>query len=301
MITRVTTGFLALAAVLGPVFSSAADLVAPKLIQPVLTDNKEGMMKSPQGVACNKEGTFIVADSGNGRLLAYTFKDDVVKGGGEMRPSQMSYPQRVQLNSKGDIYVLDGKNHKVLRLNSQGAFQSFLEARGVPGAAPVPKSFKIDPEDNIYLLDPLSERVLMLDAEGKYLKSVAFPSPHGFFTDLAVTWSGDIYIVDSTNSIVYKAAKGADAFTPLTKSMKADMDFPGYITIDSKGNIYIVDQDGGGIIALGPDGTIRTRMLSMGVKPGLLLYPGQICLTEKGDLFVADRDNNRVQIFETSK
>lgn len=300
MIIRANIGFMTLVLLL-PIFASAAELTAPKLIQPVLTDNKEGMMKSPQGIACNKEGAFIVADSGNGRLLSYTYKDDVVKGGGEIRPAQLSYPQRVQLNSKGDMYVLDGKSHKIAHLNPQGNFVAFLEPQGIPGVAPVAKSFKIDPEDNIYILDIFSERVLMLDPDGKYLKSKAFPSPHGFITDLAVTWSGDMYLVDSTNCMVLKSAKGADAFTPLTKNMKTDMDFPGYMTIDSKGTIYLVDQDGGGIIALGPDGNIRTRMFSMGVKPGYLFYPGQICLSEGGTLFVADRDNNRVQLFEMPK
>lgn len=298
MVTRL----LAFALLLLPLVSSAAELTAPKLIQPVLMDNKEGMMKSPQGVACNKEGAFIVADSGNGRLLSYTFSDEVVKGGAEIRPSQMSYPQRIQLNSKGEIFVLDGKLRKILHLGQQGNFLGFLEPQGIPGGvAPVPKSFKIDPEDNIYILDTFSERVLVLDPAGKYQKAVPFPSPHGFFTDLAVTWGGTVYLVDSTDSIVFAAAKEATAFTPLTKSMRTDMDFPGYMTVDSKGTIYVVDQDGGGIIALGPDGAIRTRMLSMGTKPGLLYYPGQICLSEKGYLFVADRDNNRVQIFEMPK
>lgn len=302
MITHATKGMLVLALLLAPFISSAAEITAPKLIQPVLTDNKEGMMKSPQGVACNKDGSFIVADSGNGRLLSYTFADDAVKGGGEIRPAQMAYPQRVQLNSKGEIYVLDGKLRKILRLNPQGGFLGFLDPQGIPGGtAPVPKSFKIDAEDNIYVLDTFSERVLMLDPAGKYQKSIAFPSPHGFITDLAVSWGGSVYLVDSTNCMVFVAAKDATAFSPLTKSMKADMDFPGYLTIDGKGNIYVVDQDGGGIILLGPDGSVRTRILSMGTKAGSLYYPGQICLSEKGNLFVADRDNNRVQIFEMPK
>ena len=37
-----------------------------------------------------------------------------------------------------------------------------------------------------------------------------------------------------------------------------------YLTTDSKGIIYVVDQNGGGIIVLGQDGSFRGRMLSMG-------------------------------------
>ncbi|GFE59089.1 NHL repeat-containing protein [Geobacter sp. AOG1] len=302
MITGTIRLNLVLALLMIPVQSFSAQTTTLKLVQPVLTDAKEGMLKSPQGVACNKEGLFIVGDTGNGRLLTYTFKDDAVKGGGEVKLPQMIYPQRLQLNSKGEIFVLDGKLRRILRLSQQGAFIGFLDPQGLPGGtAPVPKSFKIDEQDNIYILDTYSERVIVLDPAGKYLKEVPFPSPHGFFTDLAVNAEGSIYLVDGTNSTVFVAEKKAMAFVPLTKSMKADMDFPGYITTDSRGNIYLVDQNGGGIIALGPDGSFRTRMLSMGWKPGLLYYPGQICLNNKGALFVADRDNNRVQIFEMAK
>ena len=223
------------------------------------------MLKSPQGVACNKEGLFIVGDTGNGRLLTYTFKDDAVKGGGEVKLPQMIYPQRLQLNSKGEIFVLDGKLRRILRLSQQGTFLGFLEPQGIPGEiAPVPKSLKIDDQDNIYILDTFSERVLVLDSAGKFLKAIVFPSPHGFFTDLAVNADGSIYLVDSTNSIVFVAAKNATAFAPLTKSMKADMDFPGYITTDSKGNIFVVDQNGGGIIVLAPDGSFGTREIPPG-------------------------------------
>ncbi|RII25758.1 MAG: hypothetical protein CXR31_12140 [Geobacter sp.] len=298
MILRATR-FLTMSLLLLPAASFGAETMTLKLVQPVLVDAKEGMMKSPQGVACTSDGAFFVADTGNGRLLTYTFKDDAVKGGGEIKVPQMTSPLRLQLNSKGEIYVLDGKSRRILRLSPQGSFLGYLDIQGLPaGAAPVPNSFKIDAKDNIYVLDIFSSRVLLLDPSGNFQKEIPFPPQHGFFTDLAVHTDGSIYLIDSTNSMVFAAAKNAAAFTPLSKSLKADMDFPGYITTDRGGSLYVVDQNGGGIIVLGADGAVRTRMLSMGWKPGLLYYPGQICLNDKGFLFVADRDNNRVQIFE---
>jgi sugar lactone lactonase YvrE len=273
-----------------------------KLVQPVLTDNKEGMIKNPQGIGCDDDGLFIVADSGNGRLLSYTYKDDLVKFGSEMKVAQLPYPVRVQLNSKGDIFVFDGKLRRIAHLNPQGAFQGYLDPQALPSTAPfVLRSFKIDRQDNIYLLDILSERVLVLDPTGKYQKQIAFPANHGSFSDLAVNRNGDLYLLDSTNAMVFVASKDANAFNPLTKSLKEDMNFPANISIDSSGKIFLVDQNGGGIIVLGQNGAFLTRMLSMGWKPGFLYYPSQICINGKGNVFVADRDNNRVQIFELSR
>jgi streptogramin lyase len=293
---------LLLALLSSPLHSFAAEGMSMKLVQPVLTDNKEGMMKIPQGIDCDDAGLFIVADSGNGRLLSYTYKDEIVKWVSEIKIPQIPYPIRVQLNSKGDIFVFDGKLRRIAHLNPQGAFLGYLDPQALPSTAPfVIRSFKIDRQDNIYLLDILSERVLVLDPAGKFQKPIAFPANHGSFCDLAVNRNGDIYLLDSTNAIVFVAPKDANAFTPLTKNLREDMNFPANISIDGSGKIFLVDQNGGGIIVLGQNGAFLTRMLSMGWKPGFLYYPSQICINGKGTVFVADRDNNRVQIFELSR
>ena len=299
--TRTKRTLLFLAFLLFPVCSYGAETL--RLVQPVLTDDKEGMMKSPQGVVCNNDGMFVVSDSGNGRLLTYTFKEDVVKWGAEIKIPQLNYPQLLQMNSKGEIYVFDGRQRRILHLSPQGAFIGFLDIQGLPsGAAPVLSSFKIDDHDSIYVLDIFGERVLVLDQTGKFQRQITFPADHGFISDLAVGAGGNVYLLDSTRDMVYSAAKEASSFTPFTKSLVGDMDFPTYITTGPKGaTVYVVDQDGGGIIVLGPDGSYRTRMLSMGWKPGYLSYPGQICIDDKDTVFVADRDNNRVQIFEMKK
>ncbi len=296
--------FLIPALFLFPLGPAWAEVTALKLIQPVLTDDKEGTMKQPEGIACNEGAAFVVADSGNGRLLNYTFKEGVVGGGTEIKVPQLPYPGRLQMNAKGEIFVLDGKLRRIGRLNAQGGFIGYLEIQGLPSsAAVVPRSFKLDPQGNIYLLDIFSERVLVLDPAGKFQREIKFPTSQGqsFFSDLAVNINGDVLLLDSVNSIIYAAAKDAAAFAPLTKSLKQDMDFPVYLTTDGRGILYVVDQNGGGIIVLDQQGAFRGRMLRMGWKPGFVAYPSQICLNGKGVAFIADRDNNRVQIFEVLK
>jgi hypothetical protein len=73
------------------------------------------------------------------------------------------------------------------------------------------------------------------------------------------------------------------------------------LTTDNRGTIYIVDENGGGIVILGVDGTFVGRQLTMGWTEGLLYYPSQICINGKGEVFIADRGNSRVQIFMLTK
>jgi DNA-binding beta-propeller fold protein YncE len=97
--------------------------------------------------------------------------------------------------------------------------------------------------------------------------------------------------------MVFSAAKDANSFSPFTKSLREYLNFPTNITTDKKGTLYIVDENGSGIVLLGQDGSYLGRQLSMGWNEGLLYYPSQMCINEKGEVFIADRGNSRVQVF----
>jgi DNA-binding beta-propeller fold protein YncE len=287
---------------LTPLVSFGAETLKLRYLTTVSADEKEGQLKFPEGVACNDKAVLIVADTGNGRLVRYSFQDKVLKGGTEIKLPQLVYPVRVQLNAKGDMYVLDGKQRKIVRLNPEGAFVGYLEPQGMTGPANfVVTSFKIDSADNLYLGDISQGRVVVLDPAGKFVKQIDFPKDYGFISDLAVTPGGDILLLDSVNAVVFAAKKDAAAFTPLSKSMHEYMNFPTYITAGTRGELYLVDQDGGALIVMGLDGSFLGRQLGLGWKTGLLYYPSQICITKNGEFIIADRNNSRVQIFESAK
>ena len=101
--------------------------------------------------------------------------------------------------------------------------------------------------------------------------------------------------------MVFSAAKDSNSFSPLTKSLREYLYFPTGIATDSRGMIYIVDENGDGIVVLGRDSSFVGRQLSMGWNEGFLYYPSQLCVNEKGEVFIADRGNSRVQIFTLVK
>lgn len=264
----------------------------------IYLDVQEKKIKRPEGVACGGDGTLVVADTGNGRLIRYTFQNNVLQGGQGMALQQLTYPVRVQVDAHGDIFALDEKQRRIVHMSPEGAFRDYVQPVGMPAAETmVPRSFKIDGSGAIYILDVFSEKVVALDSDGKFLKSVDFPKEYGFISDLAVDVAGTVYLVDSVQSVVYSAAKDAKKFTALTKSMKENVLFPTSMTTDRRGILYLVDQNGGDIVLIGQDGSFQGRQSAVGWKEGMLRYPSQACVTEGGELVVADRDNNRVQVF----
>jgi sugar lactone lactonase YvrE len=133
----------------------------------------------------------IVGDTGNERLLRYSYQDRNLKGGTEIKVPELSNPIRLQINSKEEIFALDGKKRRIFRLSSEGAFKGYVDAEGVPSPSTfVPRSFKIDGNNNIYILDIFTGRVLVLNPEGKYQKQIPFPKDFGFFSDLSVDSEG---------------------------------------------------------------------------------------------------------------
>jgi len=285
-----------------PLSSFAADSFKLRYATSAVTDSKGVALKMPEGAACS-DTELIVADTENGRLVRYSYQDKTLKGGDEIRIAQIVFPIRAQMDSKGDIFVLDGRSHKIVHLNGEGAFVGNVDPQGVISPANFSiKSFKIDSSDNLFLLDIYGERVLKLDPTGKVVNQLAFPKNYGFVTDLAVTLGGDILILDSVKSTVYVARKDNPAFLPYTKDLSGYMNFASYITTGSgSADIYLLDEDGGAVVVVGPDGSFKGRQLSLGWKPGLLYYPTQMCMNKKGDVFIADRNNSRVQIFENVK
>ncbi len=264
-------------------------------------DAEEKPLKAPEGVACSDSGYVAVADTGNKRLVIYTFKGGRLGGGKEIKVEQLTSPQRVQLDAKGDLLALDLKTRKVVRITAGGAYAGPVVAKGIEDSAALqPTSFKLDASGNVYLLDGPGRRVLVLDPSGNVTAQIPLPKESGVVTDIAVAAGGGLYAIDAVNAVVWSAEKGAAAFKALTPSLKDRMSFPSYITT-SKGRLFVVDQNGNGIVILGVDGSYQGRQLSIGWNDGLVNYPGQLCITESGATFVADRFNNRVQAFSTAK
>ncbi len=285
-----------------PMKSFNAETVKLRYVQSIYFDDRGVGLKQPEGVACDDKSVLVVGDTGNDRLLQYTFREKSLKAGTEIKIPQLSIPIRVQINSKGEIFALDGKRRRIVRLTPEGTFKGYVDPEGIPSPSTyVPRSFKIDRGNNIYILDIFSSRVLVLNAEGKYQKQIPFPKDYGFFSDISVDSKGTLLLLDCVKPMVFAASRDSNSFSPLTKGLREYLNFPTSITTDNRGTIYVVDQNGSGIVILGQDGSYQGRQLNMGRNEGLLYFPSQMCVNDKGEVFIADRGNSRIQIFTLVK
>lgn len=275
---------------------SAAETARLRHLASIYVDENGAGLRSPEGVACDGSGRLVVGDTGNDRLVRFTYQDRALGGGSEIKIPELSAPSRIQLNSKGEIYAFDQKQRRIVHLGEDGAFRNVVSFDGVPPPSTVvPKSFKIDTADNLYVLDVFSARVLVLDAEGRFQKALPIPDDAGFVTDVAVDLAGNVLLLDAVKRRVLSTAREAGAFTALGGDPSLTT-MPVYLA-ENKGTIFVVEGSGSSIVALGQDGTFLTRQLTLGWTDGALRHPSQICVNDKDEMFVADRDNSRVQVF----
>jgi len=282
-----------------PAISFAGTAVKFEHIVSIYSD-AEGMgLKEPEGVACNEKSPLYVADTGNGRILRFIFKNNALEtGAAEIKPPQISYPLKMKIDSREQIYVLDGKERRIVRLTSEGRFKDYLEPSGLPSPASyVIGSFDLDADDDIYILDILSRRVLELGPDGRYRRHIPFPGDFGGGLDIAVDFRKNILLVDGPGAKVFSASRASSSFSLLSGGLREYMRFPTSVATDSRGRIYLVDRNGGSIIILGQDGSFIGRRSGKGWKEGLLNYPSQMCINGKGQVFIADTNNSRIQIF----
>jgi len=280
------------------VSSYGAETVKLRLLTAAYMDDKGSALKRPEGVAFDEKSLLVVADTGNGRILQYNFNGDRLAPLAPLVVPQLPYPIQVQIDPQGEIMALDGKSRRIVRVTPSGEFKGYLDPTGIPTSGTVvPRSFKVDRKGNVYILDIFSARVLVLDPSGKFQREIPFPQKYGFFSDLAVDGNGTVFLVDSVGGKVYTAKRDATAVTPFSESLQEDLDFPISIASDSRGRLFLSDQNGSGIVILGPDGSFRGRQSGMGWKEGLLRYPSALYISDNGTLFIADRGNSRVQVF----
>jgi DNA-binding beta-propeller fold protein YncE len=265
----------------------------------ISSDGKGVALKAPEGVACVGNGSVVIADTGNARLLTVGMKEDGSVGAvTELKLAELPYPTRVRAMKDGSLLVLDRKKKKVARVE-KGQVVGYVEVPGEQPGKVLVGAFGVDGAGTVYLLDIARNVIWAVDPAAAKPRTIALPSPReAIITDLSADEDGSIYAVDTLGTKVWVARKGEAALAPLSKELKDVMSFPAYVLV-SGGRLYVVDQHGCGIVVLGMDGTFLGRRLSIGWNEGLVRYPAQICLDETHHLYVADRQNNRVQAFST--
>lgn len=211
-------------------------------------------------------------------------------------------PTEVAVDTKGDIYVADTYNHRVVVFDSQGRFIATFGKRG-QGRHEIefPSGVAVAPNGNIYVLSRSLNKVVIYDSKRVPFWEIFAESPQA-----AAIKDGKFYLA-TYRGIMVGDLKG-NLLTNFGRWGRnaGGVDRPGGIAVDSKGNIYVADSMNYRLQAFSPSGkslwtvgaapkkgeVLKNRNRRFGLPVGLAI--------DKDDLlYLVDAFKGTINIFDT--
>jgi serine/threonine-protein kinase len=243
--------------------------------------------------------------------------------------------QGVTVDGSGNVYVADGNNHRIRKIDVGGnvttlagsGWTSFANGSGAAATFNYPTGVAVDKSGNVYVADSRNHRIRKID-QGGNVTTLAGSSYNGFLdghayenwqnaarfwnpTGVAVDESGNVYVADSYNHRIRKIDVGGNVTTlagsgtqgPSNgQGIEASFNYPTGVAVDKSGNVYVADSSNHRICKIDPGGNVTTLAGSgiSGFADGQgtsakFFIPRGIALDASRNVYVADSGNNRIR------
>ena len=147
------------------------------LLCAALTGCEGGDVAAPRAERVDSAGITIVRNSGEDLPVSWQFERTLSIGGADEGPEAFFNvgAKSVATDARGNIYVLDAGNHRVVVFDSDGEFlRSMGSEGGGPGEMQFPFALSVAPDGMVSVLDPAKRAFVSWGPTGEVLPSEPF-------------------------------------------------------------------------------------------------------------------------------
>jgi hypothetical protein len=166
-----------------------------------------------------------------------TWRETIVEKEFEVDTTITSGPQRIQIDSSGNIYVLDWRDRSIKMLSPNGAYLKSFGAPAADGSGRLvnPTEFAVSRSGSVWVCDPKQKRIAVFGVDGKVVNNVV---PRSAVDRIALV--GDRVVTSGGRNALFEiygySGEQEAAFGELIESQaKALIALDGYVATDSDG------------------------------------------------------------------
>jgi hypothetical protein len=217
-----------------------------------------------------------------------------------------TYPERVAVDSLGNVYVTTAVAHQVFVYTPYGVELRRWGSEGDgDGEFEEPSGIVVDSNFDVYVADPPTHRIQKFENDGQHLmtwggygnQSGQMNEPKG----LAIDADDNIYVIEFSGKRVQKFNIIGDSlgFFGGHGTGNGQFNYPTDLALDSDGNLYVVDQYNHRIQKFDSINNYVTQWGQYGSGAGEFKSVEDVEVDVFGNVFVVDQSNSRIQIFST--
>lgn len=284
------------------------------------------------GLAADAQGNVYVTETRNRRVRRIDRSGIITTAAGttasarswrsRLPDSHMGCPVGLAVDSAGNVFVNDGDDDRIWKIDPSGAVAKISGTGEDPSAGDgEPSGVAVDAAGNVYVADAAHHRVRKIEPTG-FVSTVAGTSEDGYSGDggpatraklsqpsgIAVDGSGNLYVadwmwnvirkVDTAGTITAFAGTGEEGFGgDGGLALEAKFWGPKGLALDREGNLYVADDGNRRIRRIDPSGIITTIAgtgetdLDGNRGPALeshFLYPTAVAVDSGGSVYVTE-------------
>ncbi|MFN3590523.1 MAG: NHL repeat-containing protein, partial [Spirosomataceae bacterium] len=280
---------------------------------------------SPSDIVADAQGNTYVTDTGNHLIRKITPAGEVTTFAGSTRgfedglstAAKFDFPVGITIDSQGNIYVADNGNHRIRKITPAGEVTTlagstlgYVDGLGSAARFSFPSGLATDAQGNVYVADFGNNRVRKITPAGEVTTfagstqgsadGLGSAARFNSLSTVATDKLGNLFVGDNGNHRIRKITPAGEVTTFAGSSRgfedglgtRAQFDSPRGMTLDTEGNVYVVDRTNNRIRKITPAREVTTfagstRGFANGlVTTALFSRPYGITTDSKGNLYV---------------